>query len=69
MRGKERPAGNREIFLAGTAAEARRAVRAPAIIGVEASAFRADCLAACLRPADLGERRFGLWLRRAGRHL
>jgi hypothetical protein len=38
VRGEKRSAGNREVRLARAATEARRAVRTPAIVGVQAAA-------------------------------
>ena len=65
VRGEQRPRGNREIGLASAATEARRAVRAPAVVGVQAAALRANRRAVRLRPTHLGEHRLGLGVRHA----
>ena len=65
VRRKERPAGHAEILRAGAATEARRAARAPAVIGVDAAAMRAYRLAVGLRPAHAAEHRLGVRVRHA----
>lgn len=65
VRGEERPAGDREISAASTTAEPRRAIRAAAIIGIQAPTMRADRIAIGLMPADLAEHLLGFLIRHA----
>jgi len=62
---KERPACNREIFSASPATEAEQTIRAAALIGVQATAMRANRRAIGLRPADLAKHRLGFRIRHA----
>ena len=59
MDGEQRAACDAEILPARLAAKARRAVRAAAIVGIQAAAMRANRGAVGLRPADFAEGRFG----------
>ena len=65
MEGKERSARNREISLAGLATEAQRAIRATALIGVQAAAMWADRRAVSLWPAHLAKHCLGFRVRHA----
>lgn len=59
MRGEQRPRRDREILLAGSATEARGTLQAPAIVGVQATAVRADGFAIGIGPADASEGHLG----------
>ena len=65
VEGKERPACNREIPSASAATEPEQAIRAPALIGVQAAAMRANGGAIGLRPADLTKHRLSFRIRHA----
>jgi hypothetical protein len=62
---KEGSARNREIGPAGTATETKQAIRAPALIGVQAAAMRANRRAIGFRPANLAKHRLGFRIRHA----
>jgi hypothetical protein len=62
---KERPACNREILPASAATKPKQAIRATALIGVQAATVRANRRADRLRPADLAKRRLGFRIRHA----
>jgi hypothetical protein len=63
--GEQCAGGDGEILPASLAAEPGSTIRAAAIVGVEAAAVRANRLAVRVRPADLAEHRFRLFVRHA----
>jgi hypothetical protein len=62
---KERSTCDREIPTAGAATEPEQAIRAAALIGVQAAAMRANRRAIGFRPADLAKHRLGFRIRHA----
>jgi hypothetical protein len=60
VRSEQRPGRDAEILFARSAAEARCALRAAAIVGVNAAAVGANRLAIRVRPADVAEHRLCL---------
>ena len=65
MKGKERSACNREIFLAGLATEPERAIRTAAFIGVQTAAMRTDGLPFGFWPAHFAKHRLCFRVRHA----
>ena len=57
--GEQRAGRDGEVFNASPAAEARSALEAAAIVGVQTAAMRADRLAIIVGPADLAKHRLG----------
>lgn len=65
MRGEDRSARHTKVLAAIGATEARRAVRAPAIISLERAAVRANRRAICLGPAQIAKHRLGFGIAHA----